>query len=267
MSSDKKPMDYPRAIPLRPPQTPPEVVNSPDAPVKEPTASAQSRGRAALLMGGIWLLVFVSASYPLWIDYIWRSSEVATSTSADLNLETEQQNLVASIDSKQASMKPPAGAMTTANAAGPRSDSPVPAPKERYLEALGSLTAVHLYQSFLNIGLLADAVENEQMDVADAQQTLGNITRLMSLVDGQLDKVARTGLDSHDQKELQNIRDLTDVLQKQALALSGYWATGDEENATMYHMARNHAWTGISAILGLENGDTEPPNRVEIDKK
>src|SRR4029077_15687161 len=84
--------------------------------------------------------------------------------------------------------------------------SPSAIVKERYLEALGSLTAVHLYQSYLNIGLLADAAENEQMDYADAEKTLAQIVRLMTLVDRQLDAIGKTGLDQNDQRAMQNIR-------------------------------------------------------------
>src|SRR5262245_57768816 len=62
-----------------------------------------------------------------------------------------------------------AGAVIFANRAGATPEPP-PArtPHERMLETLGGLSAAHLYQSYLNIGLLADAVENETYTEAQA---------------------------------------------------------------------------------------------------
>src|SRR5580765_5514195 len=71
-----------------------------------------------------------------------------------------------------------------------RGNTPAPANKtprdERVLETLGSLSAAHLYQSYLNIGLLADAVEKEGVGQEQASDMLATVVSLINVVDKQL---------------------------------------------------------------------------------
>jgi hypothetical protein len=125
--------------------------------------------------------------------------------------------------------------------------------KDRYLEALGGLSASHLYQTYLNIGLLADSVEKEAYTQEEADKMLASVTDLMKLVDVQLAKVRQSDLTSDDQISLERIKAVMGLLRLQSETLQNYWDSGDENDAKQYHLAREAAWKGLSKVLGLED--------------
>jgi hypothetical protein len=127
-----------------------------------------------------------------------------------------------------------------------------PAPSAGFLEALGGLSATHLYQSHLNIGLLADAVESETYTVEDAEKNLKAVVDLMKLVDGQLAKVTKAGLDAEDKESVRQIQAVNAMLRLQVDALRDYWATGEMDHAERYHKARKASWQGLSKIMGFD---------------
>lgn len=124
--------------------------------------------------------------------------------------------------------------------------------KEAFLEALGGLSAAHLYQSYLNIGLLADGVESKAYTMDEAKNTLGVIANFMDLVDAKLCKLSEANLDADDRESLQRVKTVTELLRLQVQTLRAYWASGDEAQASQYHEARKSAWTGLSKVLGLD---------------
>jgi hypothetical protein len=130
----------------------------------------------------------------------------------------------------------------------------VSALKDRYLEALGGLSASHLYQSYLNIGLLADGVEKEVYSLEEAEKMLASVADLMKLVEIQLAKVRQSDLTSDDLASLQRIKAVMGLLRLQSETLQNYWATGENDEAAQYHQAREAAWKGLSKVLGLEEG-------------
>jgi hypothetical protein len=69
---------------------------------------------------------------------------------------------------------------------------------DRLLETRGCQSAVHLYQSYLNIGLIADAVEHETCTHADGLKMLNTVAALMDVVDRQFDRLNRSDLPPAD---------------------------------------------------------------------
>ncbi len=124
--------------------------------------------------------------------------------------------------------------------------------RERFLEALGGLSAAHVYQSYLNIGLLADGVESEAYTKAEAEQMLATVASMLDLVDRQLNKVSELDLEADDMQSVERIQELTVLLRRQASALRSYWTTGDEVQITRYHEARETTWGSLSKLLDLE---------------
>lgn len=121
--------------------------------------------------------------------------------------------------------------------------------REKVLEALGGLAAAHLYQTYLNIGMLADAWENDVYTDAEAKDLLTKITGVVDRVDRQLADASKSGLEGDDLKAVERTRELTALLRTQARELKAYWETGDKKNADRYHKVREEAWTGISEVL------------------
>jgi hypothetical protein len=144
------------------------------------------------------------------------------------------------------------GAGPAQAAAAATATTPPQTSGQRMLETLGGLSAAHLYQSYLNIGLLADAVENDSYTEAQANGMLATVTSLMDMVDRQLDRLTAADVAKEDRQDIERIRDLAQLLRTQVAALRAYWRTGDAREARRYHQARDKAWTGLSDVLGLQ---------------
>jgi hypothetical protein len=145
----------------------------------------------------------------------------------------------------------PAQSVASAVQPGPTAPARSPAPGEAPPETLDSLVGVHLYQSYLNIGVLADATEGDVYTPAEANKLLDRVTALMDNVDRQLTRLEEAGK-IRDSKSLERGRRLAALLRAQAKELRQYWATDGEEHAKRYHNARAEAWAGITELLGIK---------------
>jgi len=119
------------------------------------------------------------------------------------------------------------------------------------LETLGAWSASHVYQCYLNLGMLADAVVHQAYTEEEAYAILNTLTGLMQMMDRQIDNVSKA-VDSEDRNSLDNIRRLNRLLQVQADALLISWETGDQKKEEGYLQARGKSWDGIREILGIE---------------
>jgi hypothetical protein len=150
--------------------------------------------------------------------------------------------------------------------APPRPRDPAPPAREpaepaadRSLEAIGGLSAAHLYQTYLNLGMLADATDGDVYNESDAKNLLKTITVLMDKVDTQLGRVLESSTDPEDKKKLEQVRDLTKLLRVQAKELRAYWDTpekdtaGKKDHETKFHKAREEAWAGIKELLNIKD--------------
>jgi hypothetical protein len=119
------------------------------------------------------------------------------------------------------------------------------------VRSVGSLCAVQLYQSFLNVGLLADAVEHEAYSKTEAAQILSTIVTLSQTVDGQLQKLADSGLENDDKKALDRVRKASALVRTQAMHLQSYWTSGEKNHIDDYQRLRQQCWQELRSILGL----------------
>jgi hypothetical protein len=124
--------------------------------------------------------------------------------------------------------------------------------KADFLEALGSLSATHLYQSHLNIGLLADGVESGTYTIAEAEESLKPVLDMMKLVDARLAGLAKSELSAEDRRSIQQIQAVSALLRLQADALRAYWASGEKQQADDFQAARKASWQGVSKVMGLD---------------
>jgi hypothetical protein len=177
----------------------------------------------------------------------------ATATVAVINLTSGRAQADRDADDRHTESPPvkakaPAPPATTPAKAAPLTKTA----RERFLAALGMLSAAQVYQTYLNIGLLADGVENEVYTKAQAEEMLTTVVGLLDQGDRQLDTVRQTELDADDQANVLRIQGLTVLLRRQASALRAYWATGDREQITRYHQARETTWKSLSDALGID---------------
>lgn len=123
---------------------------------------------------------------------------------------------------------------------------------EAVVEALGGLTASHLYQTYLNVGLLADSVEGEVYEKDEARKLLDTVSGLMGEVERQLDRIGRQSLKDEEKKAVEQARSVMANLRTQVRELQNYWENGEKDHVTKFHQARKDAWSGIKDLLNIQ---------------
>ena len=131
-------------------------------------------------------------------------------------------------------------------------------------ETLGLIASLQLYQTYLNIGLLADAKAEGLYSVEDVAQLLGSAAGPLDKVDKQLEKVAKLKLTKEDSDAIARLRKIAGLLREQSKELAALWGSGKEENGKKYETARQSAWKELAALLELETTDTTPPPPREV---
>jgi hypothetical protein len=123
--------------------------------------------------------------------------------------------------------------------------------RRQLLEILGALTASHSYQTYLNIGLIADGKAKGTYTEKDAYKLLDSVLALVSSVDRKLAALDRIDLDKEDRASLDQMRNLSLLLRKQAKELQIFWDTGREEDAAQYENVRKDTWATLSKLMGI----------------
>jgi len=125
------------------------------------------------------------------------------------------------------------------------------ADRRRLLETVGALTAAHCYQTYLNIGLIADGKAKGTYSKQDAYQVLDSILSLQSSIERNLSRLAKLDLDKRDLESLEQMRDLSALLRQQGKDLKAFWDSGKEEDAARYDDTRKDSWAAIGRLTGI----------------
>jgi hypothetical protein len=131
-------------------------------------------------------------------------------------------------------------------------DSPRDKDNSALLETIGTMGASHLYQTYLNVGLLADGRAEGIYDTATAQQVLGTLLGLVDAVDKQLDQLAKSNLSREDKQALEQITKQSALLRQMAAALEAFWKSNKKEDGAKYEKLRQQSWAGVQKLLGLD---------------
>ncbi len=136
-------------------------------------------------------------------------------------------------------------------------------------ETVGLLAGLQLYQSYLNIGLLADARAEGLYEASELTQLLGSVVVPLDTVDQQLAKVAGLkGLSKDDAAALTRMRKIAVHLRQQGKSLQAFWDTGVEAHGKRYEESRQAAWKELDDLLELSPkvGVAPEPKPVEKGK-
>jgi hypothetical protein len=129
----------------------------------------------------------------------------------------------------------------------------IPDDRRLLLETIGALTASHSYQTYLNIGLIADGKTKGNYSERDANKILDSVISLLDTVDRKLADLAKLDLEKEDRISLDQMRRLSALLRQQGKVLQTYWDTGRDDDAAKYENARKDSWAVIGKILGIES--------------
>ncbi|MGE3803131.1 MAG: hypothetical protein AB7K24_00505 [Gemmataceae bacterium] len=135
----------------------------------------------------------------------------------------------------------------------PMAVTPEPVPvtnleRDRHLEALGKLTGVNLYQSYLNIGLMADVVERKLYTKADVRPWLDRVATQLELIGPTVKPLLQSDEEKEDFEQCQKVANL---LLATTVELKAYWDTNDKARADSYQKSRQAAWDALSELLEL----------------
>jgi hypothetical protein len=117
-------------------------------------------------------------------------------------------------------------------------------------EALGGLTGSHLYQSHLNIGLIADAVEKDLYTADQGRKLLEGIAGLLDAVGKKLQRLPRDTLPADEHKYLESARAIEKLLRTQIDELRKYWDTGEKARAEQFQKTRKQTTEALEDLLG-----------------
>ncbi len=249
---------FPRATPYR----------APDANHHPVSPAAPSSQRGMLLLMGGFCVLFLCAG--LGIGLFFMKGNSPRQEPSDRNKEANanpvrerDQKLDDSLLAEREPLKDSTGPIKEI----PRGETPVgglqggkmtsqpgtpPAIPVAVVEALGGLTTSHLYQTYLNVGLLADAVDGEVYDKDEARGLLDTVAGLTTELEQQLDRVSRQTVKADEKKTLEQARQVTASLRTQMRELRSYWEKGDKDHVTRYYQARQDAWEGMKPLLGIQ---------------
>ena len=127
-----------------------------------------------------------------------------------------------------------------------------PAIPDTVSEAIGGLAASHLYQTYLNIGLLADSVEGEVYEKEEARRLLDTVAGLTSAVEQQLDRVGHQSLKDDEKKALNRPARSLPAFGHRCANCRNYWEEDDKDHVERFHKAREDSWKGIKALLNID---------------
>lgn len=131
-------------------------------------------------------------------------------------------------------------------------------------ETVGLIGGLQLYQTYLNIGFLADGMAEGLYQPAEVFQLLGSVVLPLDRVEKQFDKLGKLRLSKEDAAALARMKKVLGLLRQQGKELQAFWETGKAENGKKYEAARQAAWKEISGLLDLEPKDEKlPPPRTK----
>jgi hypothetical protein len=149
---------------------------------------------------------------------------------------------------------------TPATSARPDADNPRPAegatkraatPDPSSLQTIGTVTAAHYFQTYLNIGFIADGKAKGTYTHEDARQVLRSVLSLVDSVDRQLEALGKHTLDKEDRDSLEQMRAISALLRQQGRELQTYWDSGKDQDAAHYESLRKSSYAAISKLMGI----------------
>jgi hypothetical protein len=123
--------------------------------------------------------------------------------------------------------------------------------RDRLLAMVAALTEAHCFQTYLNIGLIADGKAKGTYSDKDARKVLDSVLSLLNSMDRKLEALDKVDLAKDDREKVEQLRAVSALLRQQGKELLAYWDTGKEEQAAKYETLRKNAWVTISSLMGI----------------
>ena len=120
------------------------------------------------------------------------------------------------------------------------------------MAAIGGLSASFLVQTYLNIGLVADASAQKDANKEQQEGVLTTVENLLGTTQKQLDDLLKGEIKDEDKAFLKKIKVCYAMLDEEISTLHAFWKDKSEENGKAFDQARQAAWKKISATLAIK---------------
>jgi hypothetical protein len=115
--------------------------------------------------------------------------------------------------------------------------------------ALGLVTTIGIRQAYLNVGVLADAVEGEVYEASEAAKVLEQVESDLTEIDRQLGDLMQKVFDAPaDRKAVTLARQALQLIRTQARELRAHWDSNTKESAERFQKARKASWDAIEEL-------------------
>ncbi|MGE3806616.1 MAG: hypothetical protein AB7K24_18265 [Gemmataceae bacterium] len=121
------------------------------------------------------------------------------------------------------------------------------------LHMVGRQSGTQLYQTYLNIGFIADGRAEGTYENKEVEQLLSSVMELLNVLDADLDQISKLDLSKEDREGVAQVQLIARLLRQQAAQLLVFWKTDDAEDGEKYERTRQEAWKAISELLKLRS--------------
>jgi hypothetical protein len=124
-------------------------------------------------------------------------------------------------------------------------------PDPSSLQTIGTLTAAHYFQTYLNIGFIADGKGKGIYANEDARKVLRSVLSLVDSVDRQLETFGKRDLGKEDRASMEQMRAISALLRQQGRELQTYWDSDQDRDSARYESLRKDSYAAISKLMGI----------------
>ena len=150
----------------------------------------------------------------------------------------------------QQTVEPP---LASPGDSGPQRALAVPSdPRAQLTETVGLLSGLYLYQTYLNIGLLADGKAERLYDEKAARQVLASVVTPLDAVDRQLAQIGAMAETQADRDAAGRLRHMVGMLRRQGQQLVTFWDNRTAADGARYEATRQEVWNQLYTLLKLD---------------
>jgi hypothetical protein len=183
----------------------------------------------------------------------WSSSIVALLVAAAVIGLPARRDIASAAD--QPTQSAAAQGHAAASADNPRpaekAGSATAAPDPMSLQTIGALSAAHYFQTYLNIGFIADGRGKATYTDEDSRKVLRCVLSLVDSVDRQLETFGKRALDKDDRDSLNQMRAISALLRRQGRELQAYWDSGKDQDSARYENLRKTSYAAINKLMAI----------------
>src|SRR5262245_11195541 len=125
-------------------------------------------------------------------------------------------------------------------------------PRAQLTETVGMLSGLYLYQTYLNIGLLADGKAERLYEEKAARAVLASVVTPLDAVDRQLAQVGAQADTQADRDAANRLRHVVGLLRRQGQQLVVFWDTRNPADGARYEATRQEVWNHLYTLLKLD---------------